>query len=372
MNQHSRGFHLLRGLVCFWAVAFLGLNVPAYADLVFPSSRVITFLKVRAAPDSSSAVSNRLLPGSPAVLLGSTNYWHHIELPSGDQGYVSRSWSDVQPDLRLGAWNIKKLGHGSSKDYPMVAAVINENFDILTVIEVMQKSGGHPGYDALRQELGASWAGLVTTVPRPNTAAGYAEFYAILYRLNTVRPCQDGEPLQYFQDNDGSPTETGLDLFVREPAFACFESITGNGGKGWDFMLAAYHATWADGDEELITEEVMNLPRVFEAMQQARPGEKDLFVAGDFNLTPDVLDGLTATSDKTVGSGSTLNSKGVRTKNMYDHLLILNAQATGELVLPAQVLDVRSKASSNKSFYKTMSDHLPIMGRFVRDTVDDD
>lgn len=372
MNQHSRGFHLLMVLFCFWAVAFPGLNVPAYADLVFPSNRVTSSLKVRAAPDSSSAVTNSLLPGSPAVLLDSTNYWHHIELPSGGQGYVSRSLSYVQPDLRLGAWNIKKLGHGPSKDYSVVAAVINENFDILTVIEVMQKSGGHPGYDSLRQELGASWAGLVTTVPRPNTAAGDAEFYAILYRSNTVRPCKEGESLQYFQDNDGSPTGTGHDLFVREPAFACFETITGNGGKGWDFMLAAYHATWADGDEKLIKEEVMNLPRVFEAMRQARPGEKDLLMAGDFNLTPDVLDGLTTAADRTVGSGSTLNNKGARTKNLYDHLLVLDSQATGELVLPTQALDVRIKASSNKLFYKTISDHLPIMGRFVRDTVDDD
>jgi hypothetical protein len=40
--------------------------------------------------------------------------------------------------------------------------------------------------------------------------------------------------------------------------------------------------------------------------------------------------------------------------------------------MSAQVLDVRKKASTNKMFYKTVSDHLPIVGRFIRNRADDD
>ena len=107
-------------------------------------------------------------------------------------------------------------------------------------------------------------------------------------------------------------------------------------------------------------------------MQHARPGEADLFVAGDFNLTPEILKGHSPAADKTTGSGSTLNSSGVRTANLYDHLLVSDGRATSELVMSAQVLDVRGKTTTNKLFYKTVSDHLPIVGRFSRNRSDDD
>jgi hypothetical protein len=254
----------------------------------------------------------------------------------------------------------------------MVAGVIDGNFDILTLIEVMQKGLGHPGYDMLLQQLGGTWAGVITETPRPSTTAGDAEYYAILYRLAAVRPCADGPTLQHFPDNDGSSQGTGPDLFVREPAFACFETISTAGAKGWDFILAAYHATWADGDEDIIVKEADQLSQVFTAMKHVRPGEADLFVAGDFNLTPEVLKEHSPASDKTTGTGSTLNSSGARTTNLYDHLLVFDSHATSELVMPAQVLDVRKKASTNKAFYKTASDHLPIVGRFFRNRSDDD
>jgi hypothetical protein len=368
-NTFRRFFSSLSGLAI--ASILLG-HVPAYAELVLPSSRVTSSLKIRSAPTTASAVVGKLLPGDAAVWVDSTTYWHQITLPSGTTGYVSRSWATVEADLRLGTWNVKKLGHGTSKSYSTIAGIINENFDILTLIEVMQKGQGHPGYDALLQELGASWAGVISETPRPSTTAGDSEFYAILYRPVAVQLCADGPALQYFPDNDGTPQGVGPNLFVREPAFACFETVSTAGTKGWDFILAAYHATWADGDEDIIVEEADQLSQVFSAMKQARPGEADLFVAGDFNLTPEVLKEHSTAADKTTGTGSTLNSSGVRTANLYDHLLVSDSHATSELVMSAQVLDVRKKASTNKAFYKTASDHLPIVGRFFRNRADDD
>ena len=372
MSQNSTIRRFFTFLWCLAIASILIGYVPAYAELVLPSSRVTSSLKVRSAPTTASAVVGKLLPGDAAMWVDSTTYWHQITLPSGTSGYVSRTWATIEADLRLGTWNVKKLGHGTSKSYSTIAGVINENFDILTLIEVMQKGQGHPGYDALLQELGGSWAGVISEKPRPSTAAGDAEYYAILYRQEVVQPCADGLTLQYFPDNDGTPQGVGPDLFVREPAFACFETVATAGTKGWDFILAAYHATWADGDEDIIVEEVGNLSQVFEAMQHARPGEADLFVAGDFNLTPEVLKEHSPAADKTTGTGSTLNSSGVRTANLYDHLLVSDGRATSEFVMSAQVLDVRKKASTNKMFYKTVSDHLPIVGRFSRNRSDDD
>lgn len=371
--KHNSTFRRSFPSLSYLAIASILFGyVPAYAELVLPSSRVTTSLNVRSAPTTTSAVVEKLLPGNAAVWVNSTTYWHQISLPSGTTGYVSRSWATIEADLRLGTWNVKKLGHGSSKDYSMVAGIINENFDILTLIEVMQKGQGHPGYDALLQELGGSWSGIISKTPRPGTAAGDAEFYAILYRPAAVRPCVDGPTLQYFPDNDGSSQGTGADLFVREPAFACFETLSIAGTKGWDFILAAYHATWADGNEDMIVKEADQLSQVFAAMMHARPNEADLIIAGDFNLTPEVLKEHSTAADKTTGTGSTLNSSGARTANLYDHLLVSDSHATSELVLSAQVLDVRKRASTNKMFYKTVSDHLPIVGRFFRNRSDDD
>lgn len=68
----------------------------------------------------------------------------------GEEEPTARDTSDIEPrTVRLGAWNIKKLGHGSSKRYDLVAQVIEEHFDLVAILEVMQKGGTHPGYDEL-------------------------------------------------------------------------------------------------------------------------------------------------------------------------------------------------------------------------------
>jgi hypothetical protein len=272
----------------------------------------------------------------------------------------------------LGAWNIKKLGHGSSKNYPLVSQIIDNNYDVIAIVEVMQKQHGHPGYDALMLQLGSGWEGLITDKPRHDTGSGSSEFYAVAYRKNTVRPCTGWTSLHYYPDNDGSDTGTGPDRFVREPAYACFEAGFDSGAVGVDFMLAAYHATWADGDQEEIVAEVSNLDGVFTAMGQAKPGEEDLLIVGDFNLIPDILNVAVSTADRTEGSGSTLNYNGDRTTNLYDHVLVHDETATSEMVGNAVVLNRIGLAASPKVFYQTVSDHLPIMVRVRSSGPDDD
>jgi len=361
----------VRGLVC--VVLVLVLNV-AWADRVVPSNRVETQLKLRAAPNGSSVTVGFLEPGDSAQLVESVPNWHHIRLDNGTQGYVSKAWSLVVSDsappaaaadsIRLGGWNIKKLGHGTSKDFALVAQVIEVNFDIVAVVEVMQRSGGHPGYERLLQQLGSGWTGMVTSKPRPNTKAGNAEFYAVLYRTQSIQPCDGWTALQYIVDNDGSPAGSGPDNFSREPAFGCFAARLANGAIGFDFVLAAYHARWEEGNTTAIENEVKNIPKVFDAMRQARPGENDLIIVGDFNLVKANVEEVLGSSVLTVGTGSTLNISGNRTTNLYDHLLIGDASTMKQIVENPQILDVRDLATSGEAFYRTVSDHLPLRARF--------
>jgi hypothetical protein len=268
----------------------------------------------------------------------------------------------------------------------------------------MQKPHSHPGYDVLMPHLGSGWDGLITDTPRPDTSSGSSEFYAIVYRKNTVRPCANwtsiafsdtGESkpsLRYFPDNDGSEHGTGPDRFSREPAYACFvagfdsQAPSGlnpkDGAVGVDFMLGAYHATWSDGNEDEIVDEVSNLKSVFMAMEQAKPGEADLLIVGDFNLVPSILHGavLAAASgisprgaaDRTEGSGSALNSNGDRTINLCDHILVHDEVATSEMVGNAVVLNRIGLAATPKIFYQTVSGHLPVMVRMRSSGPDDD
>jgi hypothetical protein len=274
--------------------------------------------------------------------------------------------------LRLGAWNIKKLGHGAETNYPLIATIIDGNFDVLAVVEVMQKSGGHPGYDALLKQLGDSWGGQLTASPRPKTGSGSSEFYAILYRRQAARPCSGWTELRYQRDNDGGPEGDGADHFAREPAFGCFEAIPAGGAVGFDFLLAAYHATWSEGKTAEIQKEVAHIGEVFEAMAKARPGEKDLFVVGDFNLVPAKLAEVVKARDRTTGEGSTLNNKGERSENLYDHLLVWDETASAEITGDAVVLDLRALAGDGKAFFQTVSDHLPIVFGVMASGPDDD
>ena len=306
-----------------------------------------------------------------------TNGYFHVRVPGHGDGYIYRTLARLhegqipgstplnggvssQSQVRIGAWNIKKLGHGSRKDYPATALIIEENFDFVAGIEVMQKGGGHPGYDQLLTQLGSGWSGLVTSDPRPNTTAGHAEYYAVFYRANRISQCVGWTGLRFVDDSQ--------DRFSREPSFGCF--VATNNGNRFDFLLATYHATWSDGDTDVIADEVSNLTDVFQQMADAQPGEEDMLIIGDFNLVPDDLQliGFTTQVD---GTGSTLNTQGNRTTNLYDHLIVRSDIQTSERAGRLAVLDVREAAVSNRVFHSTISDHLPIVGVF-NITNDDD
>jgi len=274
------------------------------------------------------------------------------------------SGSGVPPaaraQLRLCTWNIAKLGHRERKDFGVLGTVLEEHCDLAAIVEVMQKAGGHPGYEQLRAALGRGWTGTVTATPRPNHAAGHAEFYAALWRPAKVVWCESWSGLRYFSDNDGSPTGSGADRFQREPAYGCFQAAPG-GALGFDFLLGIYHATWARGHGARISAEAAELGLVIDEMRRARRGENDLLLVGDFNLMPAQLAAATQLSDWTEGSGSTLNRHGDRTGHLYDHVLLDNPGATPELATKARVLDVRTACASARLFEQTVSDHLPVV-----------
>lgn len=279
--------------------------------------------------------------------------------------------------LRIGTWNVLNLGHNNGKNYTAVARVIERNFDVVALVEVMQKGRTHPGYDKLKETLGPRWNGLITSQPRPNDNSGNAEFYVIFYRNDRVGICEGWEGLVYHQDNDGTQGEHVKDHFRREPAFACLQSKRDGTMTGFDFMLAVYHARWngegtRDEKEAQRINEVSGVVDVFRAMSSIRPGEEDLIIAGDFNLTPVKLKKALNRWPAMSGPGSTLNSSGERTQNIYDYILVHDAIATSEMTGVPMIIDVRGVVADRQTFVRTVSDHLPVVAVFKTDGDDDD
>jgi hypothetical protein len=262
--------------------------------------------------------------------------------------------------LRVCAWNVQKLGHNNGKDFPVVKRVIEDHCDVTVLTEVMQKKGAAPGYDKLRSELGDAWTGLRTLTPRPNTNSGNSEFYAIVYRKTLLELCDGWSELVYAADGDGSVQARGPDVFVREPAFGCFR-MRRQAGE-FDFLLGAFHAKAHRGaqDRERTEAEVRALQEAIESVRKLRPGENDVLIAGDFNLTPDELASVTHLAVLQKGSGSTLSASGGRSANLLDGFLLESLALSPEVASSAEVLDVRKHAGSARTFARTVSDHLPV------------
>jgi hypothetical protein len=320
-----------------------------------------------------------------------------IELPPIPARSVTEEPADAEPQqrdsgpgepLRLGAWNLRKYGFEAQKDEATIAAIIKAHFDLIALLEVVATPGERALSDLARL-LGPEFALATTSAARPSPSSVHSEHYVVAYRSARIAPCAEFGSLTFFADGAGSDGSASRGLFLREPAFACFRAVAGRGGareqedidtarehamgraRGFDFLLAAYHAEWGEGDPRDIAAEVQHIDGVFAAMQRALPGEQALYMIGDFNLGSAELAPLTAARDRTAGSGSTLDARSEISPNLYDHLLALGAGANAALVDDAHVLDVRGEAFDPGRFRDRISDHLPILAQ-LRLSEDDD
>jgi len=253
--------------------------------------------------------------------------------------------------LRLGTWNVRAFGRLPDKDVASIASVIEANFDVLALTEI-SGDGGPAAYQRLLLRLGSAWGGLLSPSPHPPANTPGSEYYAIVYRRDRLHSCPGWERLRDL---------TTAAQFVHPPAVGCFAAGTAEQAGG-DFLLAAYHATAADGDAGDVAIEAAQLDALFDAMAAARPGEADLIIAGDFNLSAAELARVVSRAAiPSDAAGATLDLLGNRTANRTDHVLLRVGHADVAVEGVAVALDVRGTTASNADFYRTISDHLPIV-----------
>lgn len=272
------------------------------------------------------------------------------------------------PALRIGTWNVRKLGFEEGKDIAAIARLIEAHFDLIGLVEIMWTEDD-AAFRALIEQLGPGWQVQRTSTPRPNVSSPHAEHYAVANRTAAVGPCAELPTLERVPDGDGSSGSPERGIFLREPAFGCYRARAE--GADNDFVFAVYHAEWGDGSAAAIAEEVAHIDAVFSTMHERFPAEEQLFIVGDFNLGRKQLAPLTAATDRTEGRGSTLAESGAISEHLYDHLLAYGEASNQALLAGAEVLDVRSEAFDPKLFRRTLSDHLPLVAQ-LRCGMDDD
>lgn len=269
---------------------------------------------------------------------------------------------------RVCSWNMRRLGNQFDqrpKDLKTAAKIIKDNCDLIAVEEDM--ATGTPsamtntGYADLLTALGSRyWGGLVTSTPAPMPQTSNSEHYAFYFRKSAVSVCENwGTEAKRLPDPE--------DIYLREPAFGCFKFKSST----TELVLAGYHAIFGqpadrkrevgflddDNDQDGTKDDLFNL------MKASRPEgtNPDVVLVGDFNLNPNELrEVLPRYTDFTNGNGSTLNDQDV-VANQYDHVVVMpDARMITAGTKPAEVLDVRSQHAEGISFYRSVSDHLPI------------
>lgn len=297
--------------------------------------------------------------------------------PEGEQDDPSAAGDATEPteateqDVTAGAgrrvcsWNLRRLGNQFDqrpKDMKSAAKIVKDNCDLIAIEEDMATANaGNAGYDDLLKALGSRyWGGLATSKPAPFPQTSNSEHYAFFFRKSAVSICEGfGTEAMRLPDPE--------DIYLREPAFGCFKFKSSE----HELVLAGYHAIFGepaerkrevgflddDNDNDGTKDDLFNL------MKASRPGtEPDVVLVGDFNLNAnDLKDVLPRYVDHTIGNGSTLNDQDGISGNQYDHVVVMaDARMITAGTKPAEVLDVRAQHEPGVSFYRSVSDHLPI------------
>jgi len=284
----------------------------------------------------------------------------HTPPPTSPQPHTQPS---LPEHVRIGSWNINRLGHlgaDSTRDWAAIRHIIDSNFDVIGIVELMNHpdvTGEPAGYDAMLIALGSDWEGVRTQDAQPiGPDPANAEYAAIFYRRGLVAPCGMEWHQLLRTGQSRKPTEPGA--FTREPAFTCLRA------GGFDFMLGVHHAP---GNGPKAESEAAMLDDAFLAMEASAPaGEDDFIIAGDFNLKPtyamrQVEAFATLVLPGHVFKGSTVrHDTGELSARVVDHVVVRDVCASRELSRNSTILDVRDELGNGIEYFEHISDHLPI------------
>ena len=250
----------------------------------------------------------------------------------------------------IASFNILRLG-AAKKDMVQTAKIL-EGFDIVGLVEVINRDGVEELVDELNKQSDEKWDYHIS--PFGVGSSKYKEYFAYVYKKDKVK----------FIKSEGF-YKNGKSSLLREPYGATFQ--IGN----FDFTFVLVHTIYGNNESQRKAENY-KMVDVYNYFQDRDEKENDILIAGDFNLYAldesfrplyKHADKITYAIDPAIKT--TIGAKG--RANSYDNFFF-SQKYSQEFTGSSGALDFSE--DNPKLMREIVSDHIPVF--IVVETSKDD
>ena len=250
----------------------------------------------------------------------------------------------------IASFNILRLG-AVKKDMVQTAKIL-KGFDIVGLVEVINRDGVEELVDELNKQSDEKWDYHIS--PFGVGSSKYKEYFAYVYKKDKVK----------FIKSEGF-YKNGKSSLLREPYGATFQ--IGN----FDFTFVLVHTIYGNNESQRKAENY-KMVDVYNYFQDRDEKENDIFIAGDFNLYAldesfrplyKHADKITYAIDPAIKT--TIGAKG--RANSYDNFFF-SQKYSQEFTGSSGALDF--SGDNPKLMREIVSDHIPVF--IVVETSKDD
>ena len=250
----------------------------------------------------------------------------------------------------IASFNILRLG-AVKKDMVQTAKIL-KGFDIVGLVEVINRNGVEELVDELNKQSDEKWDYHIS--PFGVGSSKYKEYFAYIYKKDKVK----------FIKSEGF-YKNGKSSLLREPYGATFQ--IGN----FDFTFVLVHTIYGNNESQRKAENY-KMVDVYNYFQDRDEKENDIFIAGDFNLYAldesfrplyKHADKITYAIDPAIKT--TIGAKG--RANSYDNFFF-SQKYSQEFTGSSGALDF--SGDNPKLMREIVSDHIPVF--IVVETSKDD
>lgn len=240
----------------------------------------------------------------------------------------------------IASFNILRLG-AVKKDIVQTAKIL-KGFDIVGLVEVINRNGVEELVDELNKQSDEKWDYHIS--PFGVGSSKYKEYFAYVYKKDKVK----------FIKSEGF-YKNGKSSLLREPYGATFQ--IGN----FDFTFVLVHTIYGNNESQRKAENY-KMVDVYNYFQDRDEKENDIFIAGDFNLYAldesfrplyKHADKITYAIDPAIKT--TIGAKG--RANSYDNFFF-SQKYSQEFTGSSGALDF--SGDNPKLMREIVSDHIPV------------
>ena len=264
--------------------------------------------------------------------------------------FLGMSILSLANEAYIASFNILRLG-ASKKDMTQTAKIL-QGFDIVGLVEVMNKDGVEELVDELNKQGNEKWDYHIS--PFGVGSSKYKEYFAYVYKKDKVK----------FIKSEGF-YKNGKSSLLREPYGATFKI------NNFDFTLVLVHTIYGNNESQRKAEN-FKMVDVYDYFQDRDKKENDMFMAGDFNVYAldesfrplyKHADKITYAIDPAIKT--TIGPKG--RANSYDNFFF-SQKYSQEFTGSSGALDF--SGDNPKLMREIISDHIPVF--IVVETSKDD